>query len=90
MYVSSVHPVFQGLIETLSLLSEKRTQYQLEAKFAAEAHPVILFVNVTHGLNRKISVSARLKNVFLKDATFSGKTFIFGLHWCIFTHKCNI
>lgn len=70
--------MLQGLIETLNLPSEKRTQYQLEAKFAADGHPVILSANVTHGLNRKINVSAKLKNVFIKDAAFSGKTFIFG------------
>lgn len=78
--ITSTPHVLQGLIETLrlSLPSEKRTQYQLEAKFAADGHPVLLSVNVTHGLNRKISVSAKLRNVFIKDASFSGKSFIFG------------
>ncbi|XP_058251674.1 apolipophorins isoform X3 [Hemibagrus wyckioides] len=65
------HYYLKGLIETLNLPSEKRTQYQLEAKFAADGHPVILSANVTHGLNRKINVSAKLKNVFIKDAAFS-------------------
>ncbi|KAB5579798.1 hypothetical protein PHYPO_G00199100 [Pangasianodon hypophthalmus] len=65
------HYYLKGLIETLSLPSEKKTQYHLEAKFAADGHPVILSVNVTHGLNRKINVSAKLRNVFIKDASFS-------------------
>ncbi|KAI5612641.1 hypothetical protein C0J50_4373, partial [Silurus asotus] len=69
-----------GLIDTLSLPTEKRTQYQLEAKFAADGHPAILSVNVTHGLNRKFSVSAKLRNVFIKDASFLGKNFILGQH----------
>ncbi|XP_046708205.1 uncharacterized protein LOC124387728 [Silurus meridionalis] len=60
----------KGLIDTLSLPTEKRTQYQLEAKFAADGHPAILSVNVTYGLNRKFSVSAKLRNVFIKDASF--------------------
>lgn len=75
-----VYYLFQGLIDTISLPSEKRTQYQLEAKFAADGHPVMLSVNVTRGHNRKISVSAKLRNVFNKDASFSGKTFNFGQH----------
>ncbi|XP_047657702.1 uncharacterized protein LOC113644112 isoform X2 [Tachysurus fulvidraco] len=65
------HYYIKGLIETLSLSAEKRTLYQLEAKFAADGHPAILSANVTHGLNRKINISAKLRNVFIKDASFS-------------------
>ncbi|XP_035391907.1 uncharacterized protein LOC113570078 [Electrophorus electricus] len=61
----------KGLKETISLQSEKRTHYELEAKITANGHPVVLSVNVTHGLSRKISVSAKLRNVFIKDASFS-------------------
>ncbi|XP_049338919.1 uncharacterized protein LOC103023384 isoform X1 [Astyanax mexicanus] len=65
------HYYLKGLIETVSLPSEKRTHYQLEAKVAADGRPVILSVNVTHGLSRKISVTAKLRNVFSRDASFS-------------------
>lgn len=68
-------------METLSLPSEKRTHYQLEAKVTADGRPVILSVNVTNGLSRKISVSAKLSNVFSKDASFSGKTFRNSVFW---------
>ncbi|XP_072544439.1 uncharacterized protein [Salminus brasiliensis] len=67
----SHHYYLKGLIETLSLPSEKRTHYQLEAKVAADGRPFILSVNVTHGLSRKISISAKLRHVFSRDASFS-------------------
>ncbi|XP_037400850.1 uncharacterized protein LOC108437497 isoform X3 [Pygocentrus nattereri] len=67
----SYHYYLKGLMETLSLPSEMRTHYQLEAKVAADGRPVTLSVNVTQGLSRKIGVSAKLRNVFSKDASFS-------------------
>ncbi|XP_066536340.1 uncharacterized protein [Hoplias malabaricus] len=65
------HYYLKGLIETLTLPSEKRTHYQLDARMTEDERPVVLAVNVTQGLSRKISISARLKNVFSKDASFS-------------------
>ncbi|XP_076828214.1 apolipophorins [Brachyhypopomus gauderio] len=67
----SYHYYLKGLKETTSFPSETRTHYELEAKIAANGLPVLLSVNVTHGPSKKISVSAKLRNVFSKDASFS-------------------
>lgn len=59
-------------MDTHTLLSEQRTRYHLEAKMAADGHPMILSANVTRGLGRKTSFSATLKNVFRETASLSG------------------
>ncbi|XP_026169161.1 uncharacterized protein LOC113134139 [Mastacembelus armatus] len=60
-----------GLVDTQSLLSEIRTRYHLEAKMAADGHPMILSANVTRGLSKKTSFSASLKNVFRETVSLS-------------------
>ncbi|KAG7227140.1 hypothetical protein INR49_013938 [Caranx melampygus] len=60
-----------GLVDTHTLLSEQRTRYHLEAKMAADGHPMILSANVTRGLGRKTSFSATVKNVFRETASLS-------------------
>lgn len=70
-YVANCCPR-QGLVDTQTLLSEQRTRYHLEAKMAAEGHPMILSANITRGLGRKSSLSATLKNVFRETASLSG------------------
>ncbi|XP_054870047.1 uncharacterized protein LOC111586552 isoform X2 [Amphiprion ocellaris] len=59
------------LVDTQTLLSEQRTRYHVEAKMAADAHPMILSANVTRGLGRKTSFSATVKNVFRETASLS-------------------
>uniref|UniRef100_A0A0E9PWM9 Uncharacterized protein n=2 Tax=Anguilla anguilla TaxID=7936 RepID=A0A0E9PWM9_ANGAN len=54
------------------LPTEQRLLVHLEAKITAEGHPIILSANITRGMGRKISVSAKLKNLFRETASFSG------------------
>uniref|UniRef100_G3PU39 Uncharacterized protein n=1 Tax=Gasterosteus aculeatus TaxID=69293 RepID=G3PU39_GASAC len=61
----------QGLVDTQTLLSEQRTRFHLEAKVAADGHPMILSANVTRGLGRKTRFSATVKNVFRETASMS-------------------
>ncbi|XP_031416008.1 uncharacterized protein LOC116218434 isoform X3 [Clupea harengus] len=65
------HYYLKGLMETLSLPTEKRQQYRLEAKGTAHGRPIILSVDIAQGLDRRISVTAMLKNIFKDTASFS-------------------
>ncbi|XP_032387729.1 apolipophorins [Etheostoma spectabile] len=71
LLIDGVHYYIMGLVETQTLLSEQRTRYHLEAKMAANGHPMILSANVTRGLGRKTSFSATVKNVFRETASVS-------------------
>ncbi|XP_035489892.2 uncharacterized protein LOC118310747 isoform X2 [Scophthalmus maximus] len=71
LMIDGVHYYIMGLVDTQTLLSEQRTRYHLEAKMAAEGHPMILSANITRGLGRKSSLSATLKNVFRETASLS-------------------
>ena len=62
----------QASVDTKTLLSEQRSQYHLEAKWAPGTLPMILSANVTRGLGRKISFSAIGKNVFRETLTVQG------------------
>ncbi|MEQ2190447.1 hypothetical protein XENOCAPTIV_018800 [Xenoophorus captivus] len=80
MYLSEflcVHFNLQGMVDSTSFQSEQRTRYHLEAKTAADEHPMILSANVTRGLGRKSSFSATLKNIFRETASLSGDTLLF-------------
>ncbi|KAM4557598.1 uncharacterized protein V3H82_017324 [Fundulus diaphanus] len=69
--IDSVHYYILGLVESTSLQSEQRTRYHVEAKTAADEHPMVLSANATRGLGRKSSFSATLKNVFRETASLS-------------------
>ncbi|TKS80112.1 putative uncharacterized protein LOC400499 [Collichthys lucidus] len=71
LLIDGVHYYIMGLVDTHNLLSEQRTRYHLEAKMAADGHPMILSANVTRGLGRKTSFSATVKNVFRETASLS-------------------
>ncbi|KAM3605075.1 uncharacterized protein V6R79_020226 [Siganus canaliculatus] len=71
LLIDGVHYYVMGLVDTQTLLSEQRTRYHLEAKMAADRHPMILSANVTRGLGRKTSFSATVKNVFRETASLS-------------------
>ncbi|TDH06001.1 hypothetical protein EPR50_G00128340 [Perca flavescens] len=71
LLIDGVHYYIMGLVDTQTLLSEQRTRYHLEAKMAANGHPMILSANVTRGLGRKTSFSATVKNVFRETASLS-------------------
>ncbi|XP_070774929.1 uncharacterized protein [Enoplosus armatus] len=71
LLIDGVHYYIMGLVDTQTLLSEQRTRYHLEAKMAANGHPMILSANVTRGLGRKTSFSATVKNVFKETASLS-------------------
>ncbi|KAM6989140.1 uncharacterized protein LKV04_008860 [Tautogolabrus adspersus] len=71
LLIDGVHYYITGLIDTQTLVSEQRTHYHLEAKMAADGHPMILSANVTRGLGRKTSFSATVKNVFRETASLS-------------------
>uniref|UniRef100_A0A7N6A2B4 Vitellogenin domain-containing protein n=1 Tax=Anabas testudineus TaxID=64144 RepID=A0A7N6A2B4_ANATE len=69
--IDGVYYYIMGLVDTQTLLSEQRTRYHLEAKMAADKHPMILSANVTRGLGRKTSFSATVKNVFRETLSLS-------------------
>ncbi|XP_060899653.1 uncharacterized protein LOC132978452 [Labrus mixtus] len=71
LLIDGVHYYITGLIDTQTLVSEQRTHYHLEAKMAADGHPMILSANVTRGQGRKTSFSANVKNVFRETASLS-------------------
>ncbi|XP_069367780.1 uncharacterized protein [Paralichthys olivaceus] len=71
LVIDGVHYHIMGLVDTQTLLSEQRTRYHLEAKMAADGHPMILSANITRGLGRKTSLSATLKNVLRETASLS-------------------
>ncbi|XP_071348305.1 uncharacterized protein [Trachinotus anak] len=71
LMIDGVHYYIMGLVDTQTLMSEQRTRYHLEAKMAADRHPMILSANVTRGLGRKTSFSATVKNVFRETASLS-------------------
>ncbi|XP_044075986.1 uncharacterized protein LOC122887130 [Siniperca chuatsi] len=71
LLIDGVHYYIMGLVDTQTLLSEQRTRYHLEAKMAADGHPMILSANVTRGLGRKTRFSATVKNVFRETASLS-------------------
>ncbi|XP_039672137.1 uncharacterized protein LOC120568593 [Perca fluviatilis] len=71
LLIDGVHYYIMGLVDIQTLLSEQRTRYHLEAKMAANGHPMILSANVTRGLGRKTSFSATVKNVFRETASLS-------------------
>ncbi|XP_059200428.1 apolipophorins [Centropristis striata] len=72
LLIDGVHYYITGLVDSQTLLSEQRTRYHLEAKLAANGHPMILSANVTRGLGRKTSFSATVKNVFRETVSLSG------------------
>ncbi|XP_035276169.1 uncharacterized protein LOC118228818 isoform X3 [Anguilla anguilla] len=65
------HYYMKGLMDMQILPTEQRLLSHLEAKITAEGHPIILSANITRGMGRKISVSAKLKNLFRETASFS-------------------
>nr|XP_033505718.1 uncharacterized protein LOC117271565 [Epinephelus lanceolatus] len=71
LLIDGVHYYIMVLVDSHTLLSEQRTRYHLEAKMAANGHPMILSANVTRGLGRKTSFSATVKNVFRETASLS-------------------
>ncbi|XP_037642433.1 uncharacterized protein LOC119498040 [Sebastes umbrosus] len=71
LLIDGVIYYIMGLVDTQTLLSEQRTRYHLEAKMAANGHPMILSANVTRGLGRKTRFSATVKNVFRETASLS-------------------
>ncbi|XP_070830189.1 uncharacterized protein [Chaetodon trifascialis] len=71
LLIDGVRYYILGLVDTQTLLSEQRMRYHLEAKMAADGHPMILSANVTRGLGRKTSFSATVKNVFRETASLS-------------------
>ncbi|KAM4551263.1 uncharacterized protein PAE49_015110 isoform 2-T2 [Odontesthes bonariensis] len=71
LVIDNAHYYIMGLVDTHTLPSEQRTRYHLEAKMAADEHPMILSANVTRGLGRKTSFSATVKNVFKETASLS-------------------
>ncbi|XP_068456308.1 uncharacterized protein [Clinocottus analis] len=71
LLVDGSHYYIMGLVDTQTLLSEQRTRYHLEAKMAADGHPMILSANVTRGLGRKTRFSATVRNVFRETASLS-------------------
>ncbi|XP_068593999.1 uncharacterized protein [Cebidichthys violaceus] len=71
LLIDGFHYYVMGLVDTQTLLSEQRTRYHLEAKMAADGHPMILSANVTRGLGRKTRFSATVKNVFRETASLS-------------------
>ena len=62
----------QASVDSKTLLTERRSRYHLEAKWAPSTPPMILSANVTRGLDRKISFSAIGKNVFRETLTLQG------------------
>ncbi|XP_057713493.1 uncharacterized protein LOC130929889 [Corythoichthys intestinalis] len=71
LMIDGVHYYLMGLADQQTLISELRTRYHVEAKMSAEKNPIILSANVTHGLGRRMSFSATVKNVFTIPASFS-------------------
>ncbi|XP_031710756.1 uncharacterized protein LOC116387634 isoform X2 [Anarrhichthys ocellatus] len=71
LLIDGFHYYVMGLVDTQTVLSEQRTCYHLEAKMAADGHPMILSANVTRGLGRKTRFSATVKNVFRETASLS-------------------
>ncbi|XP_037314999.2 uncharacterized protein LOC119209652 [Pungitius pungitius] len=71
LLIDGSHYYVMGLVDTQTLLSEQRTRFHLEAKVAADGHPMILSANVTRGLGRKTRFSATVKNVFRETASMS-------------------
>ncbi|CAG5896969.1 unnamed protein product [Menidia menidia] len=71
LVIDSARYYVMGLVDTHSILSEQKTRCHLEAKMAANEHPMILSANITRGLGRKTSFSATLKNVFRETASLS-------------------
>ncbi|KAM8851209.1 uncharacterized protein AB9W97_022010 isoform 3-T3 [Spinachia spinachia] len=69
--IDGSHYYVMGLVKNQTLLSEQRTHFHLEAKVAADGHPMILSANVTRGLGRKTRFSATVKNVFRETASMS-------------------
>ncbi|XP_030220560.1 uncharacterized protein LOC115549482 [Gadus morhua] len=66
------HYYFMASVDSKTLLTERRSRYHLEAKWAPSTPPMILSANVTRGLDRKISFSAIGKNVFRETLTLQG------------------
>ncbi|XP_074545635.1 uncharacterized protein LOC141804879 [Halichoeres trimaculatus] len=71
LLIDGIHYYIMGLVDSQTLLTEQRTRYHLEAKMAADGHPIILSANVTRGLGSKTSFSASVKNVFRETASLS-------------------
>ncbi|KAF3699111.1 putative uncharacterized protein LOC400499 [Channa argus] len=71
LMIDGVNYYIMGLVDTHTLPSEQRKHYYLEAKMATDRHPMILSANVTHGLGKRTSFSATLKNVFTETVSLS-------------------
>ncbi|XP_061925266.1 uncharacterized protein LOC133664564 isoform X2 [Entelurus aequoreus] len=71
LIIDGVHYYMMGLVDKQTVMSELRTRYHCEAKTAANGNPMILSANVTHGLGRKMSLSAAVRNVFREPASLS-------------------
>ncbi|XP_028987619.2 uncharacterized protein LOC114844422 isoform X3 [Betta splendens] len=71
LIIDGVSYYIMGLVDAQMLLSDHRTRYHLEAKMAADRHPMILSANVTRELGRKTSFSATVKNVFRDTMSLS-------------------
>ncbi|XP_051279537.1 uncharacterized protein LOC127375918 isoform X2 [Dicentrarchus labrax] len=71
LLIDGVHYYIKGLVDTQTLVSEQRMRYHLEAKMAANGHPMILSANVTRGRGGKTIFSATVKNVFRETASLS-------------------
>ncbi|XP_028831417.1 uncharacterized protein LOC114787739 [Denticeps clupeoides] len=65
------HYYLKGLMDTVTLPTERRQQYRLEAKVTTDGRPIILSVDFIHGLNQRTSMSVVLENVLKDTASFS-------------------
>lgn len=73
-FIKSFTIVPKGLLETVNLPSETKAHINLDAKVVADGHPFSLSVNTTHARSRRFIIQALPKNVFIKDASLSGKS----------------